>query len=88
MKKIILTALSSLILFFSAQARSEELKVYIEPSVITQTDLGNKGYSVGDVVTRHGKVFLKRAAQLLESILLRLKLPTFIVTKKKMPDFL
>ena len=59
MKNIILTVLSSLIFCVSIQAQSKELKVYIEPSTITQTDHGIKGYSVGDVVTRHGKVFFE-----------------------------
>jgi hypothetical protein len=59
MKKIILSTFYSLVLCFSAQVLAEELKVYIEPTTITQTDHGGKGYSVGDVVTRHGKVFLE-----------------------------
>ena len=59
MKNIILTVLSSLIFCVSIQAQSKELKVYIEPSTITQTDHGIKGYSVGDVVARHGKVFFE-----------------------------
>jgi hypothetical protein len=59
MKKIILTAFSSLLLFVSTQGHSEELKVYIEHLIITQTDLGTKGYSIGDIVTRHGKVYFE-----------------------------
>lgn len=59
MKKIIVSALSSLTLFFSAQALAEELKIYIESTTITQTDHSAEGYSVGDMVTRHGRVYFE-----------------------------
>jgi hypothetical protein len=88
MKNIILTVLSSLIFCVSIQAQSKELKVYIEPSTITQTDHGNKGYSVGDVVTRHGKVFFEDGGPVVGEYFTQAKLPTFIVTKKRMLDFL
>ena len=56
MKKIILTALSSLVLCASVQAQAEELIIYAEPITITVTDHGSKGYSLGDTVSRHGTV--------------------------------
>jgi len=59
MKRIILLALSSLILCFSAQGQAEELKIYIKSATITQIDNGAKGYSVGDTVSRHGPVYFE-----------------------------
>ena len=59
MKKIILSALSCLLLCFSAQVLAEELKIYIKSMTITQIDHGAKGYSVGDIVARHGLAYLE-----------------------------
>lgn len=59
MKKIILTALSSLVLCASVQAQAEELTIYAEPITITVTDHGSKGYSVGDTVSRNGPVYFQ-----------------------------
>jgi hypothetical protein len=59
MKKIILTALSSLVLCASVQAQAEELIIYAEPITITVTDHGSKGYSLGDTVSRHGTVYFQ-----------------------------
>jgi hypothetical protein len=59
MKKIILTALSSLVLCASVQAQAEGLIIYAEPITITVTDHGSKGYSLGDTVSRHGTVYFQ-----------------------------
>ena len=88
MKNIILTVLSSLIFCVSIQAQSKELKVYIEPSTITQTDHGIKGYSVGDVVTRHGKVFFEEGGPVVGEYFTQAQITHIYSDKKKMPDFL
>lgn len=59
MKKMILSALSVLLLCVVMQVQAEELKIYTKSSTIAQIDNGAKGYSVSDVVARAGLVYLE-----------------------------
>jgi hypothetical protein len=62
MKKIILALLSGLSLFFSAQGLAAELKIYAKQGAIHQADVGEKGYSVGDIKARYGTVYFEDSA--------------------------